>query len=254
MTHSGQWIMGGVSCVTSEWRHEKPKCDSLVSLSRPQKLRVPDGALARASLTTNICRLWWVCVHVCKCAYVVYKLYMRVCTECVYVCIYVCSRVSVCICLCPSVYVYVSVCLCICVSTSVWLCVCVYVCVPLCMCVCVCGCQCVCMCVCVWLKFGGIRFHQQNRVFSDGSKGESRLGKKTESVTRSRYSPESPSFCVHPKLLPRSQLLPLLGLVSSQSPSCWHKNLDLDSCLRHAHLVHLLYLYCAESHASISPV
>ena len=30
--HSGQWNVGSVTCVTSEWRHEKPRCDSLVSL------------------------------------------------------------------------------------------------------------------------------------------------------------------------------------------------------------------------------
>ena len=66
--HCGQWNMGGVTCVTSEWRQEKPKCDSLVSLFfLPQRLHVLDGACARASLTTDVCRLWWVCVYVCIC-------------------------------------------------------------------------------------------------------------------------------------------------------------------------------------------
>ena len=82
MTHSGQWNRGGVTCVTSEWRHEMPKCDSLVSLFfLPQRLHVPDAACARASLTTNICRLWWVCV-------------------CVYMSVCMCAFVSVCVCVC----------------------------------------------------------------------------------------------------------------------------------------------------------
>ena len=72
--------MGGVTCVTSEWRHEKPKCDSLVCLFfLPQKLHAPDGACARASLTTNICRLWWVCMCVYMSACVCVHLYLCVC-------------------------------------------------------------------------------------------------------------------------------------------------------------------------------
>ena len=72
--------MGSVTCVTSEWRQERPKCDSLVSLFfLPQRLHVLDGACARASLTTDVCRLWWVCVYVCICVCV-----------CVCVCRYVC--------------------------------------------------------------------------------------------------------------------------------------------------------------------
>ena len=83
--HCGQWNMGGVTCVTSEWRQEKPRCDSLVCLFfLPQRLHVPDGACARASLTTNICRLWWVCVC----------LYMSVCV-CVHFCLCVCICVYV---------------------------------------------------------------------------------------------------------------------------------------------------------------
>ena len=85
--------MGGVTCVTSEWRHEKPKCDSLVCLFfLPQKLHVPDGACARASQTTDVCRLWWVCVYVC--------VYIWVCKY-VFICICVCMYVYVCLCVLP---------------------------------------------------------------------------------------------------------------------------------------------------------
>ena len=88
--------MDGVTCVTSEWRQEKPKYDFLVSLFfLPQKLHVLDGAHARASQTTDVCRLWWVCVYVC-------------------VWLWVCKYVFICICVC--VYVYV----CVCVATEIW--------------------------------------------------------------------------------------------------------------------------------------
>ena len=44
----------------------------------PQRLHVPDGACARASLITNICRLWWVCVCVCGwvCVFVCMSVYV----------------------------------------------------------------------------------------------------------------------------------------------------------------------------------
>ena len=128
----------------------------------PQRLHVPDGACARASLITNICRLWWVCV--CVCGWV-----------CVFVCmsVYVWAFVSVC------VYTY----------------------------------------VCMWLRFAGHFLQQQSRVSSDGYKGE-RLEKKTESVTWSRSFPGSPLPSVSSSQAAPSglTLLPLLGLVVSQSP------------------------------------
>ena len=165
VTHSGQWSMGGVSCVTSKWTHEKPKCASVVSLfALSQKMPVPDGACARTSLTTNTCRLWWACVCVCMWMYV---------------------------------YVGISVC--------------------------------VCVCVCMWLRFGGHFFQWQNRVFSDGYKGERRLEKKTESVMWSRYFPGSPLPSVSSSQASPSglTLLPLLGLVVSQSPFLIDQQLDL---------------------------
>ena len=77
-------VLSGSPFPSPEWRHEKPKCTSVVSLFfLSQKLPVPDGACARASLTTNICRLWWVCV-------------------CVYMSVYVCVH----LCLCVCVYVW----------------------------------------------------------------------------------------------------------------------------------------------------
>ena len=133
-----------------------------------------------------------MCICVCI------SLYMCVCVLSVCMCVWVCMCICVftCvymyICVCPSVYVCVSVCVYVCPH----LCDYVYVCVPLCMSVCVCGCpyvcMCVCVCVCVWLTFGDHLFQQQSRIFSDGSKGERRLEKKTESVTWSSYFPGSP--------------------------------------------------------------
>ena len=82
VTHSGQWSMGGVSCVTSKWTHEKPKCASVVSLfALSQKMPVPDGACARTSLTTNTCRLWWACVCVCMWMYVYVGISVYVCVR-----------------------------------------------------------------------------------------------------------------------------------------------------------------------------
>ena len=102
-------------------------------------------------------------------------------------------------------------------------CVCIWVCVYVCICLCVC----VCMCVCV--RFGGHFFQQQSRVSSDGYKGERRLEKKTESVTWSRYFPGSPLPSVSSSQTAPSDptLLPLLGLVVSQSPFLIDQQLDL---------------------------
>ena len=76
MTHSGQWNVGGVTCVTWEWRHEKPKCDSRLSPSCPrscvfQMVQVQEPHWPQTSVG---------------------------CDECVCVCVYVC--VCVCVCLC----------------------------------------------------------------------------------------------------------------------------------------------------------
>ena len=162
VTHCGQGSVGGVACGTSEWRLETPKCDSPVSLFLlPQRLHVPDGACARASQTTDVRRLWWVCVYVCVC---------------------------------------------------IWVCKCVFICV----CVCICICMCVCVCC-----------HWDLRVTFSSSRAESLLmdtkekeDLKTESVTWSRSFPGSPLPSVSSSQAAPSDptLLPLLGLVVSQSP------------------------------------
>ena len=150
------WAVSPVSLLSGGRKSPSVTLVSLFFL--PQKLHVPDGAHARASQTTDVCRLWWVCVYVC---------------------------------------------------------------------ICVCVCVCVCRYVCV--IFGGHFIQQQSRVSSEGYKGERRLEKKTESVMWSRYFPGSPLPSVSSSQASPSglTLLPLLGLVVSQSPFLIDQQLDL---------------------------
>ena len=71
MTHCGQWNVGGVTCVTSEWRQEKPKCDSSLSPSCPrgcvfQMVQVQEPHWPQTSVGCDE----YVCVCVCVCVYV----------------------------------------------------------------------------------------------------------------------------------------------------------------------------------------
>jgi len=86
MPHCGQWNVGGVTCVTSEWRQKKPKCDFLVYFSCPRSCMCTHGAHVRASQTTDVCRLWWVCVYVCVWLWVCKYVFICICV-CMYVCL-----------------------------------------------------------------------------------------------------------------------------------------------------------------------
>ena len=171
----------------------------------------------------------------CMC---VYKfVYVCMCVECVYVCV--------------SVYVYMGV--------HLW--VSVYICVSICVCVCVCVyvCPCVCDCVYVYMCVSVCMCVRMTKIWGSlaAAAAEQSLfwwiqrRKKTESVTWSRYFPGSPL----PKLLPQvlTCFLCWAWLVLSHH-SCWPK-FRSGFLFKSTHTWYItFYLYCAESHASISQI
>ena len=195
-----------------------------------------------------------MCIRVCI------SLYMCVCVLCVCVCecvcIYVCSCVSVCI------YVYVHLCMCMWVSVCVYVCphlcdcVYVYMCVSLCVCVCVYVDVnvCVCVCVCDWNLGITCSISRAESFLMDPKRKqtwkEDRICHKKQVL-----SWISSSFCVSSQAAPSglSCFLCWAWLVLSHL-SCWPKFRSGFLC-KSTHTWYIsFHLYCAESHASISPV
>ena len=115
------------------------------------------------------------------------------------------------------------------------------------------------VCVCVLpLRFAGHFFQQQSRVSSDGYKGERRLEKKTESFTWSRSFPGSPLPSVSSSQAAPSglTLLPLLGLVVSQSPFLSDQQLMqvLSNCTRPWCISCSLYITLCWQSGSVSQI
>ena len=145
---------------------------------------------------------------------------------------------------------------------SVCVCVCVYECVCVFVWVCMyehlCLCVCVYIYVCMWLRFAGHFLQQQSRVSSDGYKGERRLEKKTESFTWSRSFPGSPLPSVSSSQAAPSglTLLPLLGLVVSQSPFLSDRQLMqvLSNCTRPWCISCSLYITLCWQSGSVSRI
>ena len=124
--------------------------------------------------------------------------------------------------------------------------------------VCVRMCVYMCVCVCACVRFGDHLFQQQSRVSSDRYKGERRLEKKTESVTWSRYFPGSPLPSVSSSQTAPSDptLLPLLGLVVSQSPFLSDQQLMqvLSNCTRPWCISCSLYITLCWQSGSVSRI
>ena len=141
------------------------------------------------------------------------------------------------------------------------------VCVCICVCVCVCMsvyvCEHLCLSVCVYIsvyvtEICGSVLQQQSRVSSDGYKGERRLEKKTESFTWSRSFPGSPLPSVSSSQAAPSglTLLPLLGLVVSQSPFLSDQQLMqvLSNCTRPWCISCSLYITLCWQSGSVSRI
>lgn len=142
-------------------------------------------------------------------------------------------------------------------KAQVWLSLFVYMCV--CVCVTVCMCICVCpsvyVCVCMWVSMCVCVYEWNLGITCSISRAESFLMDPQEKEDLERRQNLSQEAVFHPKLLPQVSacFLCWAWLVLSHL-SCWPK-FRSGFLFKSMHTWYIsFYLYCAESHASISPV
>ena len=182
------------------------------------------------------------------CMCVCIRLYMCVCVLSVCMCVWVCMCIWVFTCECLYVYMCVFICVC--------MCVCVYVCPCVCDCVHVYMCVSVCMCVRMTEIWGSLAAAAAKQSLFWWIQRRKKTWKEDRICHMKQVlSWISSSFCVHPKLLPQvlTCFLCWAWLVLSHH-SCWPK-FRSGFLFKSTHTWYItFYLYCAESHASISQI